>query len=66
MEFSRQKYCHGLPFTFPGNLPQPGIKLMSPALAGRLFTSEPRGKPLYWGYLKDHVDVWQNQYNTVK
>ena len=25
----------------PGNLPDPGIKPMSPALAGRLFTTEP-------------------------
>ena len=28
------------------DLPQPGIKLMSPALAGGFFTTEPPGKPL--------------------
>ena len=42
MGFSRQDYCSGLPFPTPGNLPNPGIKstsLMSPALAGGLFTS---------------------------
>ena len=32
MEFSRQKYWSGLPFSFPGNLPNPGIKPGSPAL----------------------------------
>ena len=41
-EFSRQEYWSGLPFPSPGDLPNPGIKpgsLMSPALAGRFFTS---------------------------
>ena len=32
MEFSRQKYCSGLPFPSPGDLPDPGIKPGSPAL----------------------------------
>ena len=27
MEFSRHKYCSGLPFPTPGNLPDPGINL---------------------------------------
>ena len=26
MEFSRQEYWSGLPFPFPGNLPDPGIE----------------------------------------
>ena len=42
VEFSRQEYWNGLPFPSPGDLPDPGIKplsLMSPALAGRLFTT---------------------------
>ena len=25
MEFPRQEYCSGLPFPFPGDLPNPGI-----------------------------------------
>ena len=40
MGFSIQVYWIGLPFPFPGNLPE-GIKpasFASPALAGRLFT----------------------------
>ena len=28
-----------------GDLPDPGIELASPALAGRFFTAEPPGKP---------------------
>ena len=29
----------------PGDLPDPGIEPMSPALAGGFFTTEPPGKP---------------------
>ena len=46
--FYRQKYWSGLLFPPPGGLPDPGIKPefpMSPALAGRFFTTEPPGKP---------------------
>ena len=42
MGFSRQEYWSGLPFTSPEDLPDPGIKLVSlvsPALAGRFFTT---------------------------
>ena len=45
MEFSRQEYWSGLPFPFPGDLPNPEIEPVSPALAGRFFTTEPLGKP---------------------
>ena len=44
MRFPRQEYWSGLPFPSPGDLPNPGIKPGSPALAGGLFTIEPRGK----------------------
>ena len=49
MGFSRQEYCSRLPFPPPGDIPDPGIELVSPAtpaLAGRFFTSEPPGEPL--------------------
>ena len=42
MEFSRQEYWRGLPSPTPGDLTNPGIdltSLVSPALAGRFFTS---------------------------
>ena len=31
----------------PRDLPDPGIKTKSPALAGTFFTTEPPGKPLF-------------------
>ena len=49
MEFSRQEYSSGLTFPPPGDLLDPGIKpvsLVSPALAGGFFTTEPPGKRL--------------------
>ena len=42
----RQEYWRGLPFPSPGDLPDPGIKPVSPALAGRFFTTEPPEKPV--------------------
>ena len=45
MGFSRQEYWSGLLFLPPGDLPHPGIKTTSPALAGGFFTAEPPGKP---------------------
>ena len=48
MGFSRQEYWSGLPFPPPGDLPDEGIELtslVSPALAGRFFTTAPHGKP---------------------
>ena len=52
VEFPRQEYWSGLPFPSPGDLPNPGIEsgslesLVSPALAGGFFTTEPPGKTL--------------------
>jgi len=45
MEFSRQEYWIGLPFPSPGDLPDPGIELRSPALWADYLLSEPSGKP---------------------
>ena len=39
MGFSRQEYWNGLPCSPPGELPYPGIKVTSPALAGGFFTT---------------------------
>ena len=46
MKFSRQEYWSGLPFPYPGNLPDPGIEPESPALQADFLPSEPPGKPL--------------------
>ena len=43
--FSRHKCWSGLPFPSPGKFPNPRIELESPAMAGRLFTTEPPGMP---------------------
>ena len=48
MGFPRQEYWSGLPFPSPGDLCNPGIEpasLVSPALTGGFFTTEPPGKP---------------------
>ena len=45
MGFSRQEYWSGLSCPPPGNLPDPGIEPVSPALAGGFFITEPPGKP---------------------
>ena len=45
---SGQEYWSRLPFSSPGDLANPGTELVSPvspALAGRFFTTEPPGKP---------------------
>ena len=49
MGFPRQEYCSGLLFLSPEDLPDPGIKPTSPALADRFFTAEPPGKPMNLG-----------------
>ena len=45
MGFPRQEYWSGLPFPSPEDLPDPGIELMSPELAGRFSATEPPKKP---------------------
>jgi len=44
MEFPKQEYQSGLPFPSPGDFPDPGIEPMSPALAGKFFTTQPPEK----------------------
>ena len=48
MGFSSQEYRSGLPFSLPGDLPDPGVdpkSPASPAWPGRFFTTEPSEKP---------------------
>ena len=45
--FPRPEFCIRLLFTSPGDLPNPGIKPASPALAGGFCTTEPSGKPSF-------------------
>ena len=58
MGFPRQEYWSGLPFPPPGDLPNLGIKptsFVSPALAGRFFTTMPPTQ-----FTADTIEgVWQ-------
>ena len=71
MGFSRQDYWSGLPCPLPGDLPDPGIEptsFMSPALAGRFFTTSATGeapqvaiifeKKLQWPICWTVLDQW--------
>ena len=49
MGFSRQEYWSGLPFSSPGDLPDPGIKPGSPAPQADSLLLESPGKPLVTG-----------------
>ena len=44
---SRQEYQSGFPFTSPRNLPNPGIKPMSPEVQADFLPLEPPGKPTH-------------------
>ena len=50
MGFPRQEYWTGLPFSSPGDLPDPGIKPMSSALQADSLLTEPPG--MTSGYFK--------------
>ena len=50
MGFSRQEYWSGLPCPPPGDLPDPGIEPMSPALQVNSLPTEPPGKPTVGPY----------------
>ena len=43
MGFPRQEYWRGLPFSSPGDLPDPGIRTLVSRIAGRHFPAEPPG-----------------------
>ena len=59
MGFLRQEYWSGLPFPSPGDLSDPGIEPVSPALAGGFFTAEPPGKP------SESVELMQIKWGRV-
>ena len=64
MEFSKQEYWSGLPFPVLGDLPNPGIKptsLVSPALAGRFFTTSATWEAIhqYTPYMLGLPGLWE-------
>ena len=46
MEFSRPEHWSGSPFPSPGDLPNPGINLRTPALQADCSPAEPQGSPV--------------------
>ena len=46
MGSSRQEYWSGLPFPFPGDLPDPGIEPGSPALQADALPLRHQGRPV--------------------
>ena len=57
MGFPGKKYYSGLPFPSPGDIPNPGIELRSPALQEDSLLSEPPGKP--------HFILWNGFFVVV-
>ena len=65
MGSSRREYWDGLPCPSPGDHPDPGIEpmsLMSPALAGRFFTS---GRRLVKQKTKNRTTIWSSNPTPV-
>ena len=54
----QEEYWSGLPFPSPGDLPNPGIKSMSPELTGKFFITEPPGKPHIYIHTYIHIYIW--------
>ena len=70
MGFSRQEHWSGLPLPSPGDLPDPGSELGSPALQANSLPSEPPGKSLIFFCCVSHIVcgvlLWQlGQTETV-
>ena len=67
MEFSRREYWSGLPLPSPGDLPNPGIELRSPALQDDSLPSEPPGKPgiLLYGLQSAFVSIFHGSHRNL-
>ena len=66
---SQAKYWSGLPFPILGGLPNPETEpesLVSPALAGRFFTTAPPGKPLTYISGKCRVFTLTNKFPEAR
>ena len=64
MEFSRQEYWSGLPFSSPGDLPDSGTKPESPALQADALPSEPPGKPKNTGVDVISFSSWSRSFTN--
>ena len=58
MEFPRQEYWGGLPFPFPGDLPDPGIEPWSPSLQADTLPCEPEPTCQYRRHKRHGFKSW--------
>ena len=68
MGFSRQEYQSGLPCSPPRDLPNPGMEptsLMSPALAGRFFTTTATWEALKQSLAHYKVSMWSERCSVM-
>ena len=63
MGLPRQEYCSGLPFHSPGDLPDPGIELMSPAWQANCLSLSHQGSKVYFIELNKVIPklFWKNK-----
>ena len=69
MEFSRQEYWSGWPFSSPGGLPDPGIEPRSPALQADALPSELPGKSQGKGHSNERTlgsRVWFSWFYVLR
>ena len=60
MGVPRQEYWSGVPFPPPGDLPNPRIEPVSPALADGFFITVPPGKPRWKVELTAAEQCWRS------
>ena len=69
MGFSRQEYWSGLPFSFPGNLPNPGIKptIYNPEGGGEPYLYPKYDRKSFWAQLgkKRISQIFQGIYKKI-
>ena len=65
VEFSRQEDWSGLPFTFPVNLPNLGVKTGSPTLQADSLPTDSPGKAQLICSWEDKFKIWEKFYNNV-
>ena len=58
---SQVRILEWVAISFPGDLPDPGIKLVSPAWQ---VDSLPMGKPIYWNTLRVKIPTFLTDYNV--
>ena len=66
MGLPRQEYWSGLLFPYPGDLPDPGIELRSPALQANALTSEPPQITLHGEQVNKHNSGRNSYFNLYK